>query len=307
MDKSDLRQENLRLLKDKLRTAGEATKPQLASMTGLSAVTVGDIVKQLLARREIEECKLAPSTGGRPPRLYKLSPSPGLALACYVYAECLRPEIFVFVLNIQGEIVEQQVFAPDEKIIWETFITLLQPFIAKYPPIVTVILGVPHTFVPLGQQLAAKLERPVYEVSDIQAAVNGCMDKLGVPEGTVVGIRQLRNAPSAVGIWLNGTAYAGQGGMAGRMLRQGKLQWERNPVLKAAETTLDIIGLLNPHGIIIYDERLKQEDLVAIEYRLAVDIPADYMPQILLRSDWQEDYSQGIYNLAEKYLHNTAF
>ena len=305
MDKSDLRAENLRLLKEKLQAAGEATKPQLAAMTGLSTVTVGDIIKSMLVTKEIEECRLAPSTGGRPPRLYRLCEPPDLALACYAYNEGSRTEITAYVLNMKKEIIESKGMSANT-VTAENLATLVAPLIEAYPLIKTAVVGLPHTVPPLAAPLSDILRRPVHEVSDIQAATLGCMNLIKNPAGVIVGLRQLRSAPSAAGIIGGGKIYQGQGGMAGRMMRQGKLQWERNPVLKAAELALTVIGLLNPHGIVIYDDRLKPDDLAAVEYRLTVDIPAPYMPQIILRSEWQEDYSQGVYNLTAQYLREAA-
>ena len=56
-----------------LQERGEATRPQLAQATGLSLVTIGHIMKQLLQRGEAMELGKISSGGGRPVQLYRFN------------------------------------------------------------------------------------------------------------------------------------------------------------------------------------------------------------------------------------------
>ena len=56
-----------------LQERGEATRPQLAQATGLSAVTVGRIMEQLQQRGEAILAGEIPSGGGRPVQLYRFN------------------------------------------------------------------------------------------------------------------------------------------------------------------------------------------------------------------------------------------
>mgnify|MGYP002733010787 CR=1 FL=1 len=54
-----------------LRERRQATRPQLAEATGLSAVSVGKAVAELCRQGLVAEVEEAPSTGGRPALLYR--------------------------------------------------------------------------------------------------------------------------------------------------------------------------------------------------------------------------------------------
>ena len=53
MDKKDLRKHNLQKVRQALRALKQATKPQLAERTGLSAMTVNTLVKLLQRESEL--------------------------------------------------------------------------------------------------------------------------------------------------------------------------------------------------------------------------------------------------------------
>lgn len=56
-----------------LQERGEATRPQLAHATGLSCVTIGRIMEELLKRGEAIAMGEIPSGGGRPVQLYRFN------------------------------------------------------------------------------------------------------------------------------------------------------------------------------------------------------------------------------------------
>ncbi len=58
-----IKQINTRLVRTSLKTVKKATKLQLAALTGLTNVTVGTILHELLQSGEISEGDLIPSMG----------------------------------------------------------------------------------------------------------------------------------------------------------------------------------------------------------------------------------------------------
>ena len=56
-----------------LRERGEATRPQLATATGISLVTINQAVSRLMLGGHLEECGSIPSGGGRPVQLYRFN------------------------------------------------------------------------------------------------------------------------------------------------------------------------------------------------------------------------------------------
>ncbi len=56
-----------------LRTAGEATRPQLAQASGISLVSINKAVAKLCAAGELQELGAVPSGGGRPVQVYRIN------------------------------------------------------------------------------------------------------------------------------------------------------------------------------------------------------------------------------------------
>lgn len=317
MDRTDLRKTNLRLVTSKLRELGQATKPELAQLTGLSVVTINALLKTLTEKGEAEEIAAAPSKGGRPPKRYRFTADHGLALACYMYEEGERNNLVIFLVNLRGEIVEQQGICP-RLINRETFLQALSPYIDKYPQIVKIILGLPGTEVdgklevidcpelknePLAAWLTAKLERPVQTESDINAAVFGCGTMFGAEEisGTIVGVNWSQKYPLRAGILIGGNMYKGRDGVAGKIgLGQNQYALSDDPLQAAADITKKITQLFNPHILLLYSRQLKMSDAAEVMKICAASLPAKFLPQLIIRPDIGEDYSQGIYALAAK-------
>ena len=320
MDKKDLRQRNLQLLRDALRKLRQASKPRLAEEIGLSVVTVNALMQTLLEKHEAEPVTEATSTGGRPAQQFRFCGERRLALACYLYEENGRSKMVVFVVNLLGEIVEQREICPEE-VTKEVFLSALRPFLGKHPQIASVVVGMPGAEVngtlevvdypalkgmPFSRWLSAELNRPVHFTNDIHAAVAGSGNLFGktVVEEVVVGVYWPRNAPPEAGILLKGKLYTGRDGIAGELGHRFQKEWQppRDAVREAARVIVLMVRTWNPHGMILYHEKLRMEDLPRILELCSREIPAKFLPTIVIRPDIREDYGQGIYALAGEYL-----
>lgn len=320
MDKTDVRRGNLELLMQKLGEAGQATKPELSKLTGLSVVTINTLIAQMVKSGEVKALDLAPSGGGRRPKRYKIAADRYMALACYLYEEGGIVNLIIFLENLSGEIVEQQVLYQSE-VTKEIFFKALSPYLKKYPQITAVTVGLPGAEIdlkikcadfpalddaPLREWLSAKLSRPVNIVGDVRAAVFGVAGSLDPSDsGAVVGVRWSRDRSPAVGIMLDGQIYRGRDRVAGQiayLFDDTAAPSSLAPLEEAAKAVGQITALINPNTVILYNDRLKVSDAAEIKTRLTPKIPAKFLPNILIRPDMGEDYSQGIYNLALRYL-----
>lgn len=72
-----MRELNVSLLIELVRSAGSISRAELARQSQLSAPTVGTIVEQLVERGILVEVALAPSNGGRPPVLLSIDATAG--------------------------------------------------------------------------------------------------------------------------------------------------------------------------------------------------------------------------------------
>ncbi|MBR4695206.1 MAG: ROK family protein [Selenomonadaceae bacterium] len=320
MDKKDLRRRNLQMLREALRKLRQASKPRLAEETGLSVVTVNSLMHLLLEKNEAEPVMEATSTGGRPARQYRFRGERRLAIACYMYAENNRDMMVVFVVNLLGEIVEQKEVYP-EAVTKEIFPAALQPLLKKYPQTALVVVGMPGTEIngsldvvdypalkgmPFSRWLSAELNRPVHFTNNIHAAVAGSGSLFGktVVDEVVVGVYWAEDSPPEAGIFLKGKLYTGRDGIAGELGHRFQKEWQppKDAVREAVRVILLMIRTWNPHGMILYNDKLRMEDLPRILELCGREIPARFLPTVVVRPDIREDYGQGVYALAGKYL-----
>ncbi len=95
----------LRLL---MRRLGEATRPQLAAASGISLVTVGNIVAKLCRRGELLESGCVASDGGRPVRLYRYNARHALAALFCVKKERSLLDGSLLVMDTKGVVLKQE-------------------------------------------------------------------------------------------------------------------------------------------------------------------------------------------------------
>jgi predicted NBD/HSP70 family sugar kinase len=101
-----MRELNVSLLIELVRSAGSISRAELARQSKLSAPTVGTIVDHLLERGILVEVAIAPSNGGRPPVLLSID-----ATAGYVIGIKLRGDgLTTVVCDLEAQIVASREF-----------------------------------------------------------------------------------------------------------------------------------------------------------------------------------------------------
>lgn len=322
MDKKDLRYRNLELLRKTLKQMRCATKPQLADISGLSVVTVHTLLQKLLQSGEAFEDIEKPSSGGRPAQQYCFNAEKRLALTAYMHEKNGRDTLFVSVENLLGEILAGVEMHP-EQITLDLFREVLYPYIANYPQIVVVIVGLPGVEVkgrlaaidyPALQDkefcnwLAEALGRPVYFENDINAAIAGYGYALGEKNimETIVGIYFPQHYPPGAGIFQQGHLYKGRDGMAGeigwRFNRRLYMAKPENMQEIVARAVLLFLRTWNPHRVVLYHEHLCQAQAEEIAVICREEVPQEFLPEIIVKSDIYGDYANGIRCLAAEHL-----
>ena len=97
-----LRKVNQSRIRQALWKLREATKYQLAQETGLSQMTVNNVLAGLQENGEAEEEGRMPSEGGRPSTLYRYRGSYGHALALYSFQDRGRSLVRLHVIDLLG-------------------------------------------------------------------------------------------------------------------------------------------------------------------------------------------------------------
>jgi hypothetical protein len=321
MDKQDLRLQNLDELRTALKKFRRATKPQLATATSLSVVTVNALLKELLSRNEVLMEQEAISSGGRPAQQYCFNGDHKLALAVYMHEKNGRDTMFVSVQNLFGDTLQLDEIQP-QKINLQFFADILMPYFIRYPQISVVVVGLPGAEVKgqlvvvdypelkgtmFCQWLEEKLGCSVYFENDINAAVAGYAYTLGAAkeQETIIGIYFPQNYPPGAGIFEQGKLYKGRDGMAGEIgyRLSGKVyDMSRGITAAAAESVLLFVRTWNPHRVVLYHESLEKEQILAIKNRCCEEIAANFLPEIIIENDIYGDYARGIRQLAGAYL-----
>ncbi len=92
----------LAALIDLVRAAGETTRPELVSRSGLSRKVVTQRIEQAIELGLVEEGALAPSGGGRQARTLHFNPDAGYVFAALVGAS----EMFIAVADLSGRLTD---------------------------------------------------------------------------------------------------------------------------------------------------------------------------------------------------------
>ncbi len=103
-----MKEVNTNIVRNVLRKELYATKQKLFEKTGLSIVTVGSILQQLLETGEVYEDELVPSNGGRPAHRFCYNKKFAYIFTICTYEEKGIDKAAVSVKNLLGEIIEQK-------------------------------------------------------------------------------------------------------------------------------------------------------------------------------------------------------
>jgi glucokinase-like ROK family protein len=83
-DQALVREINLSVIMNHLRTNAPISRAALAETTGLNKTTVSSLVNELIERQFVQEIGLASPSAGRPATLLKLNPTAGFIVSCEI-------------------------------------------------------------------------------------------------------------------------------------------------------------------------------------------------------------------------------
>ncbi|OWA37571.1 hypothetical protein B9G55_05835 [Saccharibacillus sp. O16] len=286
-DTTLMKEFNLNAVRRVLQKRGSATKPQLAAETGLSVVTIAALVRELEERGELIEGSDGASTGGRPASVYRFDYTHQLALVMHLHEIQGVDRVLATVIDLSGRalVEEKQNF---ESLDWKTFSSWVHDFLAAFPRIRVLGLGIPGQAVHgrievsshkrlIGQNpvelLGKKFGLPVVLENDINAALRGYLaaeseqkeageeqaDQGDLEGETVLGLYFPDRYPPGMAISINGELVAGKQGMAGEIkyLPLG-IDWENPPegaswskaVCQLVHTAAVVLA---PHRVVLYE------------------------------------------------------
>ncbi|GAA0134487.1 ROK family protein [Paenibacillus sp. YSY-4.3] len=306
---------NLNNVRHVMKRIETATKPQLASLTKLSVVTINSLVKELHELGELFEDDTVPSNGGRPAQTYRYNYDFSLALVLYLKEEQGQELVSATVVNLEDRIVskEDYMMAAFDR---QRFYEIIEQFLTLHPSIKVIGIGIPGQAVNgeitvsshqelrgsrIIEEIESKFGLPVMVENDVNAAISGYCTKRDVDlEQCVLGIYFPRRYPPGMGIYLDGKIVKGKNGMSGeiKFLPHGP-DWQREMSKPAfVDAVCQIVQTVNavlaPDKIVIYQDRVEADvwNPAWESYQLRQPMPS--YPAVLLQQTFQQDFEAGM-------------
>ncbi|MEK4063762.1 MULTISPECIES: ROK family protein [Paenibacillus] len=310
---------NQELIKEALKAMKQGTKAAVASVTGLSIATCGNILNELVETGEVIETELEASSGGRPARRFLYNADFSYIACIYAKTEDGSLSLTFAVTNSTGELVEKGLLEP-ELIDAASFDHLVATLTQKYNNIKAVGIGIPglvhqgvinicdiHSLinVPLESLLKEKYNVEVTVENDMNLTAYGFYNKQSYDEDkTIVVLTFIRGSFPGSGIIIDGHIHKGNTRFAGEVsfLPFGISREEQFIRLGGDDTFLplavhavaSLTAVINPKTIALTGEQFRQEDVQHILESCLEIIPAEHMPQLILLDDPDDDYMNGL-------------
>jgi len=323
-----MKQINLNHVRQAMKQAGTATKPQLALLTKLSVVTVNSLVRELHKRGEIFEDKQVPSNGGRPALTYRYNYDYSLGLVIYMKdsgGQCLLSSV---VINLDNHVLlkkEQLVSYFDQTALYD----LIHECTSTYPHIKAVGIGVPGQVVDgeivvsshkelqgirMIEQIEQRFGLPVFLENDVNAAVCGYYTNQHIDAShTVTGIYFPSLYPPGMGIHQDGKLIRGKNGMAGEIkFLPLDVNWytESDPQ-RLAEAIGWIIqsvnAMLAPDHMVIYQSTIEEQLWRQALETYRAQYPSPVYPDIIQKDNFENDFETGMRWMTLQALQPEAF
>jgi hypothetical protein len=314
---------NLNNVRQVMKRIGTATKPQLASLTKLSVVTVNSIVKELYELGELFEDVIVPSNGGRPAQTYRYNYNFSLALVMYIKEKEGQVLVSASVVNLEDDIlVKDEYIIP--VFVREFFYEIIGNTLALYPSIKVLGIGIPGQAVNgeikvsshqeltgsrMIQEIESRFGLPILVENDVNAAISGyCMKQGESEKQSLLGLYFPNRYPPGMGIYLNGKILRGNQGMSGEIKFLPDMPDWRLEMLKDTfiDVTFRIIQIVNavlaPDKIVIYQDKVDNKVWMSAWEAYQLEHPMPIYPQVVLQNTFQEDFESGLRSLTLKEL-----
>ncbi|WP_434749927.1 ROK family protein [Paenibacillus amylolyticus] len=306
---------NMNIVREVMQQIKTATKPQLASHTKLSVVTINALIQNLCDGGELIPDQIVPSNGGRPAQAYRYNFNYRLALVLSIKEMKGQELISATVINLENEVVlkEESILLVFDK---QHVLQLIARLIASYPSIHMIGIGIPGQAVDgditvssheeliqsgLIREIETKFQIHVLVENDVNAAISGYYTQhMDTKAQVVAGIYFPNRYPPGMGMVLNGQIIRGRNGMFGEIkYLPYSPDWNREMSKEDfAEQACRILHTVNavlaPHQIVIYQERVEREVLNSAWEQYIEQHAMPTLPEIVHQNSFQNDFDAGL-------------
>jgi len=313
---------NMNTVRRVMKQTGEATKPQLSKLTGLSVVTINSLVKKLLDLGELMEDKPVPSKGGRPALNFRFNYDHRLALIIHLFEKDGKDVMYVTVINLDQQIAMQEKY-PFQITDKKPFNDMMTKTLSLFPSVKVIGIGIPGqsvngTIVVSSteklyglrlKEIQTKFGLPVITENDVNAAISGycCREEVSENE-CILGVYFPEKSPPGMGIYLNGRIVKGKNGMAGEIkFLPLAVDWSapmdnESFIETVCKVLQSLSAVLAPDKIVLYQERINKDRFFQSWESYQLDNPLPTCPEIFLSTAFYEDFENGMQWLTLKEL-----
>ncbi|HIU26217.1 MAG TPA: ROK family protein [Candidatus Copromorpha excrementigallinarum] len=318
-----VKQTNVELVRSVLRRRKTATRAEVASDTGLSVVTSGTILNEMLASGELLPDKMEESNGGRPARRFRYNKDfiqvAGIAISYDLSVKSLQ----YIVADAFGEVIEED-RAEYDSIDFSTVDGIIKEIASKYANLKSVVISIPGEsydgivrFCDIKELQGAPLERDLpgrygitVNVDGItQVAAYGYYNSNPHLQGKSIAVLLApKDLHLGAGIIVNGQLTKGDKHLAGEVSfiaggisREEALSRipDRRFLLNSMVTALTaIISVINPTQIAIYGSAVSADMYDQIYEKCNDIVPTVFMPEIKIIPDFEDYFIKGLTGLA---------
>lgn len=312
-----IREVNSNLVRQVLKERGQATKREIAEISGLSVVTVGTVLQALEEQNEVLAGALLSSSGGRPAQQYIYNDEYALALILFTHEERERIYIHRTVVTLIGRrLLTDSVEIP--RVDLAALESVIDRSMLSYPSIQAIGLGLPGAEadgtlaasdyealrgVKVAEYFRERYGKPVVIENDVNAAVIGYCRRMQEEAAAVVYLYFPDRFPPGAGIFIDGKLFKGSRGFAGEVsgIPLG-IPWGDSGLTASfgalsdalARITAAVSSVLNPDIVVLYGSFIGEAHLEAVREQCLTLLPEPAVPRVSLSGDFSADYIRGM-------------
>jgi predicted NBD/HSP70 family sugar kinase len=313
-----IKEVNINLVRKFLKENMRATKQQIAEATGLSTVTVGTILQNLINQNEAFEIEPSSSNGGRRAHQFQYNADYALGLILFPYETQGSIVVHSAIINLIGECINENDIKVNN-IDLSSFERIINDKFASYPDIQAIGFGIAGAEydgkivvsdyksllgTSMVEHFSCKYQKPVIVENDVNAAVVGFSKRISIDdEDTVVYLYFPEHYPPGAGIFINGKLYKGKRNFAGEIAKIPiGIQWDESNLYNTLDSIckaitnliISISCVINPDFVVLNGSFITSDHIADVSKRCMKELPESAVPEILQSEDFTQDYLGGL-------------
>lgn len=335
INKQDIREYNLKKVREIFKSGLSYTRLEIAEICELSNVTMGSLFRILLDNNEIIEDGVKQSDGGRPSIMYHYNARYKLVLTIYMFENNNQDYAYYSVVDMLGNII----YSYNElmkNINLDSYNLTIEKILKEYPNISAIGFGMPgEEFngrliisdyenlrnINFAQHIENIFQIPVVIENDINSAIIGYCSNHDIPSNECsIGLYFPSKYPPGAGIIVNGRLHKGRDGLAGEIkylpiwnngypIDWNTFDFSNNDdfIEMITRITIAFNSMYNPHRIVVYGDRVPKNLSQIVYNRCVSDVEKITYPKIVLKKEFEKDFSFGINTITLNFLSKTGF